>query len=222
MTLRHAAVAGLVSAPAGLGCNAVLGLEELTYREGSAGEAGRGNVGGAGQAGAPSTGGTAGRDSGSASGTGAAGAQGTSGGSSGAGASGCGTVELEAVADTYLDSGAVVSAYGSQHELRVSGPNPYRRTLVRFDLARDLPVGARLVAATLELTLRDSGSGLPAATNLHRVQRSWLELEAKRSALSFRVMSVFRSAGCPRACLMPGWQARLVRFGLCQGKAGLS
>ena len=59
MTLRHAAVAGLVSAPAGFGCNAVLGLEELTYREGSAGEAGRDNVGGAGQAGPPSTGGTA-------------------------------------------------------------------------------------------------------------------------------------------------------------------
>jgi len=87
------------------------------------------------------------------------------------------TVSLIAVEDTYISEWEPQSNFGSALYIRCYA-NSIRKMLVRFDLT-SLPVGARVISATLHLWTEPTGS---ATVNLnvgaYRVRRRWDESAA--------------------------------------------
>ena len=87
------------------------------------------------------------------------------------------TVSLIAVEDTYISEWEPSANFGSAQNMRCYA-NSIRKMLVRFDLT-SLPVGARVLSATLHLWTEPTGS---ATVNLnveaYRVKRRWDEIAA--------------------------------------------
>jgi hypothetical protein len=78
-------------------------------------------------------------------------------------------------ADTYTNQGSPGTNYGSAEWLAVGRDQYYfRRTLMHFDLS-DIPVGAQIHGADLQLYLEDPAGSPPYDVNLHNLDGSWDE-----------------------------------------------
>ncbi len=112
-----------------------------------------------------------------------------------------GTVTLKPAADTTLFSFTPNNNCGKESTLVVGGINKSAsacRSLIRFDLSTDLPVGAVITDVSIKLRVtKEKGSSAAIQTQFHRLAHPWIE--GTKSG---------KAGGATAAAGEPTWNAR--------------
>lgn len=86
------------------------------------------------------------------------------------------TIEADRDATLYFSvTGDLANGAGTALFAGMTGQPAARRALLHFDLAANVPAGARIVAATLDLHVLASSSGQPGTIDAHPVLQDWTE-----------------------------------------------